>query len=125
MAMIADILLMSGALAATLYCYVLSKRLRQFTDLEKGVGGAVAILAVQVDELSKALERAEAASTASANGLAAQSQNAEAAAKRLELLMASLHDLPDTSHAMPSEPAAEPQLDPFFVRQPRQTAEVE
>jgi hypothetical protein len=40
-----------------------------------------------------------------------QSQSAETAAKRLELLIASLHDLP--------EPAkAKSPIDPFFVRQP-------
>lgn len=111
MAFIADILLMSGALAATLYCFVLSRRLRRFTDLETGMGGAIAILSVQVDDLSKALKKAEAASMASANGLAAQSKSADAAAKRLELLMASLHDLPEA-------PRPETQIDPFFVRQP-------
>lgn len=36
MALIADILLIAGALSAGLYCLVLSRRLRQFTDLEIG-----------------------------------------------------------------------------------------
>lgn len=111
MAFIADILLISGALSATLYCFILSQRLRRLTDLEKGVGGAIAILSVQVDDLSQALRNAEAASLASANGLAAETRSAQAAAKRLELLMASLHDLPET---LPTDP----QIDPFFVRQP-------
>jgi hypothetical protein len=111
MAFIADILLTAGALAAGLYCFVLSRRLRRFTDLETGVGGAVAVLSVQVDDLSKALRQAEAATATSANSLAMQSQSAETAAKRLELLIASLHDLP--------EPAkTESPIDPFFVRQP-------
>ena len=46
MTMIADILMISGTLAAGFYCYVLSRRLRRFTDLEKGVGGAVAVVIV-------------------------------------------------------------------------------
>ncbi|MDA9207977.1 hypothetical protein N9O61_03735 [Octadecabacter sp.] len=111
MAFIADILLAAGAMSAALYCFILSRRLRRFTDLEQGVGGAIAVLSVQVDDLSKALQKAEAATAASANGLATQSRSAEAAAKRLELLMASLHDLPE-----PAEP--ETPIDPFFVRQP-------
>ena len=117
MAFIADILLAAGALAAALYCFVLSRRLRKFTDLEQGVGGAIAVLSVQVDDLSNALRKAEAATAASANGLATQSKSAEAAAKRLELLMASMHDLPE-----PAE--AQSPIDPFFVRQPAPEEEV-
>jgi len=41
MVFIADILLAAGALSAAFYCFVLSRRLRRFTDLEKGVGGAI------------------------------------------------------------------------------------
>jgi len=111
MAFIADIFLTAGALASGFYCFVLSRRLRRFTDLEAGVGGAIAVLSVQVDDLSKALKQAEAASTQSAQSLATQSQSAESMAKRLELLIASLHDLPEPSP--PQRP-----IDPFFVRKP-------
>lgn len=111
MAFIADIFLTSGALAAGFYCFVLSRRLRRFTDLEHGVGGAIAVLSVQVDDLSKALAQAEKASSSSAGSLEAQFQKAESISKRLELLIASMHDLP--------EPAAQkPTIDPFFVRDP-------
>ena len=111
MAFIADIFLVAGALAAGFYCFILSRRLKRFTDLEHGVGGAIAVLSVQVDDLSKALKQAEAVSLQSSGSLAAQSQSAEAMAKRLELLIASLHDLPEPT-------AAAPAIDPFFVRQP-------
>ena len=59
MEMIADILLISGALGAGLYCVVLSRRLSRFTNLEKGVGGAIAVLSSQVDDMTKALEEAQ------------------------------------------------------------------
>lgn len=111
MAFLADILLAAGALAAAFYCFVLSRRLRRFTDLEQGVGGAIAVLSVQVDDLTKALREAESASTATANSLSVQSQKADAAAKRLELLIASLHDLPK------EEPVPQTR-EPFFQRQP-------
>ena len=117
MAFIADILLTAGAMAAGFYCFVLSRRLRRFTDLEHGVGGAIAVLSVQVDDLSKALKQAESASVSSASRLASQSQSAEDAAKRLELLIASMHDLPEPA-------AAESPIDPFFVRQPLSLDEV-
>lgn len=95
MALIADMLLAAGALGAGFYCFILSRRLRRFTDLEKGVGGAVAVLSVQVDDLTKTLHRAQATAKSSVDTLAQVSQRAEAAAQRLELLVASLHDLPE------------------------------
>lgn len=113
MAMIADILLVAGALGAGLYCHVLSRRLRNFTDLEKGVGGAVAVLSAQVDDLTKTLTRAQSTAKSSVDTLDDVSARAEAAARRLELLVASLHDLPDPqSQNLPRQPSESP----FFVR---------
>ena len=109
MTMIADILLVAGALGAGLYCHVLSRRLRRFTDLEKGVGGAVAVLSAQVDDLSKLLARAQSTAKSSVSQLDEVSNRAESARQRLELLVASLHDLPD-----PVRPKATDS--PFFVR---------
>lgn len=111
MAFIADILLVAGALGAGLYCHVLSRRLRRFTDLEKGVGGAVAVLSAQVDDLGRTLKRSQDAARSSVETLSGVSDRAEAAARRLELLVASLHDLP-----APQEPKS--QTNPFFVRRP-------
>lgn len=111
MAFIADILLVAGALGVGLYCHVLSRRLRRFTDMEKGVGGAVAVLSVQVDDLDKALKNAQSTATSSVQNLADVNARAEAAARRLELLIASMHDVPTTA---PPPPKAE--SSPFFVR---------
>ena len=55
MALIADILMTAGALSAAFYCIVLSRRLTRFNDLEKGIGGAVAVLSAQVDDLKTML----------------------------------------------------------------------
>ena len=95
MELIADILLIAGALGAGLYCVVLSRRLNRFTNLESGMGGAVAVLSVQVDELTKALETAQATSRASAETLQQLTGRAEAATARMELVLASMHDLGD------------------------------
>lgn len=94
MEMIADILLIAGALGAGLYCIVLSRRLNRFTDLEKGVGGAIAVLSAQVDDMTNALETARSATTSSAESLDSLTGRAEGVAQRLELLVASMHDLP-------------------------------
>ena len=69
MNLIADILLAAGAMGAGLYCLVLSRRLRRFTDLEKGVGGAVAVLSAQVDDLTRTLGKAQATARSSVGQL--------------------------------------------------------
>lgn len=92
--LIADILLAAGAFGAALYCQILSGRLKRFNALETGMGGAIAVLSAQVDEMTRALEQARSAAHSSADGLADLVGRAEASANRLDLLMASLHDLP-------------------------------
>ncbi|PZX15087.1 hypothetical protein LX81_02676 [Palleronia aestuarii] len=107
MDMIADILLISGALGVAFYCFVLSRRLTRFTDLEQGVGGAVAVLSAQVDDLQKALDRAREASETSGVRLQTLTAQADAVAHRLELHVAALHDLPQAPP--PPAPAPPPQ----------------
>lgn len=109
MEMIADILLISGALAATAYCVILSRRLKKFTDLEKGVGGAIAILSVQVDDMSKTLKVAQSSAAGSAQSLDQLTSKAESVARRLELLVASMHDLPEGLEEIPPKPAETPE----------------
>lgn len=99
MELIADILMSAGAFGAAIYCYVLSKRLKRFTALESGMGSAIAVLSVQVDDMTRALEGARGAAHAQTSGLQGQIQRAEAVAAQLELLMASLHDLPTAGPA--------------------------
>lgn len=95
MDLIADSLLLAATLGAALYCYVLASRLRRFTTLETGMGGAIAVLSAQVDEMTRALEKAQGIASHSERRLAELTDRAEALSSRLELLVASLHDLPD------------------------------
>lgn len=94
MTLIADILLAAGAFGAAIYCWVLSARLKKFSTLETGMGGAIAVLSAQVDDMTQALEGARGAANGSASRLEEQTRRAEVASSRLELLVASLHDLP-------------------------------
>ena len=119
MGLIADILMAAGTFGAAVYCYVLSGRLKKFTTLESGMGGAIAVLSAQVDDMTKALDRARATAGNSASSLEAQTQRAEVAAAKLELLVASLHDLPDPARApaaAPPEPEAEGDRKLRFIR---------
>ncbi len=95
MSLIADILMTAGALGAGFYCLVLSRRLNRFTDLDKGVGGAIAVLSMQVDDLTKVLEKARKSAGQSSHRLEELTVRGDEVAQRLELLVASMHDLPD------------------------------
>lgn len=117
MEMIADTLLVAGALGAGFYCYVLARRLNRFNDLENGVGGAVAILSAQVDDLTRTLDAAKHTASTSTDSLEALTDRAANLAKRLELLMASMHDLPDPEPpASRLHPRSVPSEGPVFRR---------
>jgi hypothetical protein len=95
MNLIADILLVAGALGAGIYCFVLARRLSKFNDLEAGVGGAVAVLSAQVDDMTRTLKAAQDTAGKSTERLEALTQRAEGVSKRLELMMAAMHDIED------------------------------
>lgn len=119
MELIADILLVAGALGAGLYCHVLARRLSRFNDLETGVGGAVAVLSVQVDDMTRTLRDAQTAAGAESRSLEALTDRAETVAKRLELLVASMHDLPEPEPLRSPVPeAGANERAPVFRRSP-------
>lgn len=125
MDLIADILLVAGSFGAAVYCYVLAARLKRFTTLESGMGGAIAVLSAQVDEMTAALDKARGAANGSAESLTALTARGEEVTRRLELLVASLHDLPEPKPAArPAEAdPAEDDRRPRFVRRRRETME--
>lgn len=108
MELIADIFLVAGALGAGLYCYILSRRLSRLNDLENGVGGAVAVLSAQVDDLTKSLADAQQVAAASQYNLSDVTGRAEDAARKLELMLASMHDLNERENAHHKPAPAEP-----------------
>ena len=115
MEFLADVLLVGGALGAGVYCYVLVRRLARFNDLEKGVGGAVAVLSAQVDDLTRTLETARVTAAASTGSLDGLTDRAENVAQRLELLVASMHDLPQEP-TRAAGPVADAVVEPIFMR---------
>lgn len=97
MALISDILMVAGALGAGFYCFVLSRRLSAFKDAESGVGQVVTSLSQQVDELNRSIEVARLEASSSSGALSELTHRAETVAQRLELMVASMHDIPDQS----------------------------
>jgi|LFEF01.1.fsa_nt_gb hypothetical protein len=94
MTLVADFLVAAGGLCAALYCHLLSLRLKRLTALESGMGNAIAVLSAQVDDMTLALDQAKTTSETSTKSLEEQVALAQATATRIELLLASLHDLP-------------------------------
>ncbi|MGB3553134.1 MAG: hypothetical protein WBA25_00675 [Jannaschia sp.] len=90
-----DILLLAATIGMALYCRLLSRRLRAFNDLDTGMGGSVAALSLQVDQLRGSIEAAH----SEAGDRAAQLREGTAAADdrigRLEMLLAGLEDIED------------------------------
>ncbi len=120
MGFLADLLLAAAAFGAALYCFVLSRRLKALSSLDSGMGGAIALLSAQVDDLTRALTAAQERAGTSREHLDAQAARAEAACQRLELLLSSMHDLPDAepgkqgvvdAAAPPPTPSGPPRID--------------
>jgi len=99
MEFLSNMILAAAALGAAIYCHVLSRRLAALSSLDGGLGNAIAVLSAQVDDLAKTLNAARASAGDSSAKLTQQTARAEAVAKRLELLVASMHDLPETPPA--------------------------
>lgn len=100
MELIADFLLGAGALGAGLFCYVLARRLRRFSTLESELGGAIAVLSGQVDDMTRALAAARSAANESTLHLTELTERAEKSARDLEILIATLHDLPSPAEGV-------------------------
>lgn len=121
MELISDVLMAAGAFGAALYCYVLAGRLKKFTTLESGMGGAIAVLSAQVDDMTRALEKARGAANGSASSLEALTERAESVAGRLELLVAAMHDLPPPVESAPLEPTVDDRKFRFVRRRAGRT----
>ncbi|NOR62730.1 MAG: hypothetical protein GQ535_09595 [Rhodobacteraceae bacterium] len=92
MALIADVLLIAGALGAALYCMILARRIKSLSRLDTGLGGAISALSDQVEEMRASVKAATQASGTSMKDLMEVTGRAEIAAGRLELLLSTVHE---------------------------------
>lgn len=122
---VSDILLGAGALGAAIYCGVLAQRLKRFNNLENGVGGAVALLSAQVDDMTRTLDLARKAAGHSSETLTALTERAEEAARKLELMLAALNDLPDVAPGAEGRDAQGPAAAPGRPKDPAPQVEPE
>ncbi len=94
MDLIADSLLIGGAVAAAFYCWVLSVRVRSLKDLDKGLGGAIAELSRQVDDMQSTLQAAKSFSESSKSELNQLAVRAERASDQLKGLLIDADGVP-------------------------------
>ena len=92
---ISDVLLVAATLGMALWCRILCQRLKAFNDIDTGLGGTIAALSLQVDDLKASI--ASAAASAQGNDrariLSAATDKADDRIGRMEMLLASLEDL--------------------------------
>lgn len=116
MDLIADSLLVGGAIAATFYCWVLSVRLRSLKDLDNGLGGAIAGLSRQVDEMKTTLKAAKTQSEASQAELDDLAARADKAAERLRDLLEDAEST-ERAHRRSAKIAPFPRNDPEKIEE--------
>lgn len=88
----ADILMIAASVGAAVYCMILSRRLSRLTSFDKGIGGAIAVLSAQVDEMKAALAEAKAGSEGAGHHLRDLVRQARDISGELELMIAACHD---------------------------------
>ena len=91
----ADILMILASAGAAIYCLILSRRLSRLTSFDKGIGGAIAVLSAQVDDMQTALAQAKAGSEGAGRHLKDLVHQAKDISGELELMIAACHDFAD------------------------------
>lgn len=64
--------LVLASIGLAVFCAILARRLRRLNDLETGLGGAIAVMAAEVDRLEKAIRAARAEATDAGAALGAE-----------------------------------------------------
>ena len=88
----ADLLMILASTGAAIYCLILSRRLSRLTSFDKGIGGAIAVLSAQVDEMKAALGEAKAGTEGVGAELRELVRQARDISGELELMIAACHD---------------------------------
>jgi hypothetical protein len=92
LSVIADLLMVGAAVGAGVYCLILSRRLTRLTGFDSGIGGAIAVLSAQVDEMKAALAEARGSSDGAGRQLNELIAQAREVSGELELMIAACHD---------------------------------
>ena len=113
MDLIADGLLILAALVASLYCWVLSRRLRRLTQLDKGLGAAISSLSEQVEEMQTALAQSKESIEARTTLLANLTKEADQAIRRLDGSIKAASEVTVPTAPSAGLPVSEPVVEPI------------
>lgn len=103
--------MIAASTGAAIYCLILSRRLSRLTSFDKGIGGAIAVLSAQVDEMKAALAEARRGSDGAGNHLQDLVRQARDISGELELMIAACHDFAEQAIIVQGEPSAPPARD--------------
>lgn len=115
----ADLLMIFASLGAAAYCLVLSRRLSRLSSFDRGLGGAIAVLSTQVDDMKTALQAAKAGSDGAGQQLSALVRQAQEIGSELELMIAACHDFAEQAIGVQDSGTPGAVSDPMDVVPPR------
>ena len=101
---LADLLMIAASSGAAVYCLILSRRLSRLSSFDKGIGGAIAVLSAQVDEMKVALAEARVSSDGASHQLQDLVRQAREISGELELMIAACHDFAEEAMTVQGAP---------------------
>jgi hypothetical protein len=116
LSLVADLLMIVASCGAAIYCLILSRRLSRLTSFDKGIGGAIAVLSAQVDEMKAALAEAKSGTEGAGRQLRDLVGQAQEISGELELMIAACHDFAEQALVVQGSPA--PTLTPSLAPDP-------
>lgn len=80
-----ELVLTAASIGLGCFCFILARRLRRLNNLETGLGGAIAVMAAEVDRLERTLKKVQAEATHASNALSSKIEIAQAERAKWEL----------------------------------------
>lgn len=77
--------IIAGSVILMLFCIILARRLRRLNDLEQGLGGAIAVMAAEIDRLDRSIRLARQEAMTAGETLAIEVQKAQSERARWDL----------------------------------------
>lgn len=93
MQLIVDFILLAASGAATIYCFVLSRRLARLNDMKNGIGASIASMSQALDQTQQVLALAKSSSLEGVQRLTALLEEAERVGPEIRQLIDALSDL--------------------------------
>jgi ABC-type transporter Mla subunit MlaD len=95
MDMIVDFILLAASGAATIYCFVLSRRLAKLNDMKNGIGASIASMSSALDQTQQVLAFAKSSSLEGVKRLTEVLEEAERVKPEITQLLEVLSELAD------------------------------